>query len=585
MTLLVLDASPGAVVEVAGDFPVHGGLPDFRRPLRLKEEQPGHFRIALDLAPGVYRYKFLVDGAWTLDAHGARVDECEGVTNNVLVVDGTAEPVRFAPDRRHAVRVDDRVLARLESDAVSPPPRVALASMPLAVREVLRRGGRALYDVDANVHGSKDAALLVDGARFPLVTRATSEAPPAWLEGAVIYGVLIDRWRRGSGSPSERRMLARTTPSTPHCFYGGDLDGVREHLSYIRDLGATAVALTPVQHSDSPHRYDGIDPLAVDERLGGARALDALVDAGDKLGLKLIVDASLTHVHEKHAAFQDLLARQSASPFASWFRVQQFPVRARDPSTVGLYYNVKSLVWLDLDGPAREHAMQAALSLLNRGVHGLRLDAMNNAPARFWRELRARVRTHHPHALLLGELVTDDLASVAEERGCDVVTDFRMRDALVAFARSHDARAFVDAWTFARHRTGAFHASFRLGFLDNHDTARFLSLVKDERKLRVALAILLFAEETAWITYGTEAHLAAYTGERVLDASWPERIAMPEPGLVDTATLTLIREACARRRALRGALSVLESDGARLVLARGDCTLTVDMRDGEPIYA
>ena len=277
------------------------------------------------------------------------------------------------------------------------------------------------------------------------------------------------------------------------------------------------------------------------------------------------------------------------------FHIKRYPVVARDRESVEIYYNASDQPWLALDDDddtdrvddAREHVIKAALRLLAHGIDGLRLDAMDDAPQSFWSELRERVRFSHPSALLLGEVVTDSLWFQAEARGADVVTDFRIKNALVDFVakRTIDARAFVDSWMFARHRTGAFDASFRLGFLDNHDTARFLSLAGgDVARLHIGLALLLFHDETAWVTYGTEAHLAAMRGERALDNAWLERLPMPDPATVTTSTRALIRDLCALRRDMTreraGAVRVVVADGSRLLLARRSHELAVDVATG-----
>lgn len=434
---LACDARPGAEVFLVGDFP------DWSARHRMVEEAPGRFTFTLDLPPGLYRYKFLVDGAWVLDPRAAVVDRVEGYGNAVLVVDGAAPPVHFAPDRRHVGRfADGRLVVHLEADeGVTVRARLVAPNgdAPIELRERARRGGRVL--LEGRGHASAATTLELDGARFALPPpRASTGAPPSWLRGASFYGIFLDRWRRGSSSGPERRMLGPATPSTPFVFYGGDLDGVRETLPYLEDMGITAIVLTPVALAESPHHYDARDLMVVDPRLGGERALTSLVDE-------------------------------------------------------------------------------------------------------------------------------------AHRRGVRVVTDFRIKDALVGFVarRTLDARAFVEQLAIASHRAGAFEPAFRLGFLDNHDTARFLSLT-DEPRLQIALALLLFMEESAWITYGTEAHLAARRGEVALDASWPERLAMPDPQSVSTETRWILRELCRMRRemteARAGPVEVRFAHGAKLSLER-----------------
>ena len=76
-------------------------------------------------------------------------------------------------------------------------------------------------------------------------------------------------------------------PRTPLQFFGGDLDGVIEHLDHLADVGVSVVYTTPVFPGESNHRYnastfDRVDPLlGGDEayiRLGRRRARARLAD-------------------------------------------------------------------------------------------------------------------------------------------------------------------------------------------------------------------------------------------------------------------------------------------------------------------
>lgn len=50
--------------------------------------------------------------------------------------------------------------------------------------------------------------------------------------------------------------------------YGGDLQGIRDRISYLKDLGVGAVYLNPVFESESLHRYDTTDYRHIDRELG-----------------------------------------------------------------------------------------------------------------------------------------------------------------------------------------------------------------------------------------------------------------------------------------------------------------------------
>jgi hypothetical protein len=67
-----------------------------------------------------------------------------------------------------------------------------------------------------------------------------TRSAPAWVSEAVFYQIFPDRFRRSAGTwPEDGSGATRST-----C--GGDLDGVRQALPYLEDLGITALYLTPI---------------------------------------------------------------------------------------------------------------------------------------------------------------------------------------------------------------------------------------------------------------------------------------------------------------------------------------------------
>ena len=96
---------------------------------------------------------------------------------------------------------------------------------------------------------------MPDASDFRLVAHASP--PPDWALGAVVYQIFPDRFARsaqadkhatpglgdpgGVGRPGRRQPQARAA----HQLYGGDLDGITEHLDHLESLGVDVVYLTP----------------------------------------------------------------------------------------------------------------------------------------------------------------------------------------------------------------------------------------------------------------------------------------------------------------------------------------------------
>jgi alpha-glucosidase len=95
----------------------------------------------------------------------------------------------------------------------------------------------------------------------------------------------------------------------------GDLDGVTARLGYLQWLGIDAIWLNPVAVSPmADHGYDVSDPRDVDPLFGGLAALDRLVGAAHRRGIKVVMDLVPNHTSSAHPWFQAALAAGAGSP-------------------------------------------------------------------------------------------------------------------------------------------------------------------------------------------------------------------------------------------------------------------------------
>lgn len=149
----------------------------------------------------------------------------------------------------------------------------------------------------------------------------TDYKQPAWVKSAVFYQIFPERFCNGNPEndvkDGEYRLNGHDTiqmkdwNSTPlpyeqgFCldFFGGDLEGVKEKIPYLKDLGVTAVYLNPIFLAPSVHKYDCIDYLHVDPHFGGDEALADLSKALHENDMKLILDISINHTGTAHRWF------------------------------------------------------------------------------------------------------------------------------------------------------------------------------------------------------------------------------------------------------------------------------------------
>ena len=155
----------------------------------------------------------------------------------------------------------------------------------------------------AAAHGSSSAGPPTGAALAALSELPTQSS----LASQRIYFVMPDRYANGdpsndTGGLSGPRAVTGYDPTDTGYFHGGDLKGLTESLQRIKDLGFTALWVTPVlkqqavsQGSAAYHGYWGLDFTTVDPHLGSDRDFAELVGAAHGLGLKVYLDVVVNH--------------------------------------------------------------------------------------------------------------------------------------------------------------------------------------------------------------------------------------------------------------------------------------------------
>lgn len=106
---------------------------------------------------------------------------------------------------------------------------------------------------------------------------------PEWAKGAVMYQILIDRFSNGDPSNDVEEHEYHYIDTYAHKitnwdqypsdfdvanFYGGDLEGVKQRLYYLKGLGVEVIYFNPLFVSPSNHKYDTQDYDHVDPHYG-----------------------------------------------------------------------------------------------------------------------------------------------------------------------------------------------------------------------------------------------------------------------------------------------------------------------------
>jgi alpha-glucosidase len=152
---------------------------------------------------------------------------------------------------------------------------------------------------------------------------------PKWIRSSVFYQIFPDRFATSHQylKLKPKEFVSRNWNDSPKGrdkttgieYFGGDFDGVLEHLDHIADLGASGIYFTPFFPARSTHRYDASSFEKVDPLLGGDASLLRLKKSADKLGISLMGDLTTNHCGAGHPWIQKALLKKDSKERAFFY--------------------------------------------------------------------------------------------------------------------------------------------------------------------------------------------------------------------------------------------------------------------------
>ncbi len=301
---------------------------------------------------------------------------------------------------------------------------------------------------------------------------------PDWAKGAVFYQIYVDRFSNGDPSNDvlDREYIYIGEPVTRVTdwnkypakmgvreFYGGDLQGVLDHLDYLQELGVDVLYLNPIFVSPSNHKYDiqdydYVDPhfttIAVDEgevlpegalnniqatkyisRVTDKRNLEAsnaffvkFVEEVHSRGMRVILDGVFNHcgsfnkwmdaerLYENQYGYEKGAYVDKNSPYHNYFKFyneEEWPYNEEYDG----WWGHRTLPKLNYEESRQlyEYILKIGRKWVSPpyNVDGWRLDVaadlgygeeMNH---QFWRDFRTAVKEANPEAIILAEHYDD----------------------------------------------------------------------------------------------------------------------------------------------------------------------------------
>jgi glycosidase len=365
---------------------------------------------------------------------------------------------------------------------------------------------------------------------------------PDWAKNAVWYQIFPERFRNGdpSNDPGDQwyeRKVKWTSdwwktqpgeaPGQENFYkgegniwkrrYGGDIQGVKQALPYLRSLGINAIYFNPVFEADSMHKYDASDYRHIDDNFGVKGDLPIpgetddpstwqwsksdkvfldFIEEAHRQGFKVVIDGVFNHVGKSHLFFQDVLKNGKNSKYADWFEITDWGTGGEPGKPGGIQYKAwdgdnghlpvfKKDPKLGLAPGPREHVFAVTKRWLapdgdpSKGIDGWRLDVPGDIPHPFWIDWRKVVKATKPDAYITGEiwdwaqawLQGDQFDAVMNYRFAVAAQDFFVNRSKAIKPSELNDRAMAIIYNYPLQV-----ALVQQNLFDSHDTDRLASM-------------------------------------------------------------------------------------------------------------
>jgi len=353
----------------------------------------------------------------------------------------------------------------------------------------------------------------------------------------LIYLIMPDRFANGDQTNDSFANMREVGINRDSMFYrhGGDIQGIMNHLDYLKELGVTAVWLTPAIENDEPHAsyhgYAVTDHYKIDARYGTNALYKQFVEKCHAMGLKVVMDLVHNHAGTEGYTISDM-------PMKSW--VHQWPKYTKsnfkyeavmDPHAAAMDRKLMLDGWFDhrmADMNENNPYVQNFLTQNHiwwveyAGVDGLRLDTYPYNDPDYMAKWAVDVKTEFPHLSIFGEVLTNSpLISAYFTQGNTVNRgmDTHLPGITDAVIKNGIYDALMDWNGGVEHLYELLAQDFlyqdvnrNVVFLDNHDMSRALSMVKEDiTKYKSAMAMLLTLRGVAQMYYGDEILMKNYS--------------------------------------------------------------------------
>jgi neopullulanase len=347
-----------------------------------------------------------------------------------------------------------------------------------------------------------------------------------------IYLAMPDRF--ANGDPANDVIKGSMEPfinrDSMYWRHGGDIQGVRDRIPYLKDLGITAIWLTPVQENNQPkvsyHGYAITDHYRIDPRFGTNELYKSMVDDFHRNGMKVVMDIVPNHIGNNHWLYKNLPSNDWVHQFEKFTKTNYRAPALMDPYASAYDKDLMRNGWFDTHMPDLNQDNPHVARYLTQsyiwwveytGLDAFRIDTYPYPDQSYLADMAKDILYEYPGIGMFAEIWDHGVPMQGWFSGgfkarkgdsyLPSVLDFQIYFAI------NDALTKDFGWTdgaarlyYVLAQDFLYEDAFRnVIFLDNHDQSRFLSVVgEDLSKYKTGLNWLMTLRGTPHLYYGTE---------------------------------------------------------------------------------
>ena len=355
-----------------------------------------------------------------------------------------------------------------------------------------------------------------------------------------IYLLMPDRFSNADPSNDFFADMRDTLHDRNNPFdrHGGDLQGVTNHLNYLKGLGITTIWMTPVVENDMArtmevgtsrstyHGYAFTDQYKIDRRFGGNEAYKKMIEASHAKGLKVIQDAVYNHIGNDHWSIIDPPMKDWLNQWPTYTNTTYKDQTLVDPYASDIDKKITTNGWftpflpdLNQQNPyVADFLIQYAVWATEEfGIDGWRVDTYFYNDPVFLNKINDALLKEFPtltvfgetsvNAVVNGAFFSQNNLNIPFKHNLQGIIDFPLFYAMI------DALNQPFGWSEGVNRLYVTltqdilykDPSGNCIFLDNHDQDRFYSVIgEDPDKFKMGINWLLTLRGIPQLYYGTE---------------------------------------------------------------------------------